>query len=94
MEEHGNVDSEDSFQKDNYIDHKMTSMTPLKNNINYDISTFRKILDDYDYLKEENVKLRTLLEKEKSKAQKLEEKMLAHQSKIAASNKELEMLKE
>jgi hypothetical protein len=38
--------------------------------------------------------LKTLVDKEKQKSQKLESKLIASQPKINASNKELEMIKE
>lgn len=96
MEKHTSIDSDSSIHKDSCTENQnRSSITPIKTSkTNYDINSFRKILDDYDFLKEENTILKTLVDKEKQKSQKLESKLIASQPKINASNKELEMIKE
>lgn len=96
MENHVNIDSDTSFHKDSYFEnHNRTSITPLKlTKANYDVSNFRKILDDYDYLKEENIKLKATIDNERQKTQKLEAKINVNQPKITANYKEIESLKE
>jgi hypothetical protein len=74
--------------------HKRSQLTPLRNKANYDINTFRKILDDYDYLNDENMKIRSQLEMERSKTLKLEEKLLSSQPKLSSNIKEIDSLKE
>jgi hypothetical protein len=93
MERHGNIDTDNSYHNEadrscrqNYVSHRNQSV--------YDINSFRKILDDYDFLNDDNLRLKSLLDKEKNKVQKLEEKIMLDQPKINNNYKEIDSLKE
>lgn len=97
MEKHGkNIDSDNSFTYDTYNEDKKrkSHMTPVQGRVNHDLHTFRKILDDYEYLSEENSKLKAKLEAERTKTLKLEERLLSSQPKLSSNIKEIDSLKE